>query len=463
MKKSQAIGLILCAAILIGMNFVPESIGLSRAGISTLGILIAIIIALVLEVLPLGVSCLVGISLMVFFRTVPSLASALSGYTTSILYLVLVTFGLSVAITKVPLSKRLMVFLIKLFGKKTNNILLSIMFCAAVLSSIMSNTATTAVLISVVLNFLDIYTDSEEKKRSGRAFMIGLPIASMIGGAMTPAGCPMNVIGMEFLNNAGITITFVQWMAVGIPIAMIALFIAWFLTAKVFKPAELTEKQIDDYIASLNIPKEMSGKERYVLVVILGLFFVWILSSWFPVLNITCTGIIGFAFLFLPGYEVMTWKEYTENVSWTSFFLIGTMMSLGNALAANGASDWIVNLFFKNDMHMALPILIAMICIVVFVLLIPIPIGPVLVTMLGAPFITLSQSWGFSPAFLILPLVICASCCFILPLDTVPLLTYSTGYYKMTDMPKISVILQLCITVLIAIWLPIILPILGFH
>lgn len=185
MKKSQAIGLVLCAMILIGMNLVPESIGLSRAGINTLGILIAIIIALVLEVLPLGVSCLVGISLMVFFRTVPSLASALSGYTTSILYLVLVTFGLSVAITKVPLSKRLMVFLINLFGKKTNNILLSIMFCAAVLSSIMSNTATTAVLISVVLNFLDIYTDSEEKKRSGKAFMIGLPIASMIGGAMT--------------------------------------------------------------------------------------------------------------------------------------------------------------------------------------------------------------------------------------------------------------------------------------
>lgn len=273
----------------------------------------------------------------------------------------------------------------------------------------------------------------------------------------------MNVIGMEFLNNAGITITFVQWMAVGIPIAMVALFVAWFLTAKVFKPAELTEKQIDDYIASLNIPKEMSGKEKYVLTVILGLFFVWILSSWFPVLNITCTGIIGFAFLFFPGYEVMTWKEYTENVSWTSFFLIGTMMSLGNALAANGASDWIVNLFFKNDMNMALPIIILLISLVVFVLLIPIPIGPVLVTMLGAPFISLAGSWGFSPAFLILPLVICASCCFILPLDTVPLLTYSTGYYKMTDMPKVSVMLQLLIAVLIAVWLPIILPILGFH
>ncbi len=462
MKKSQAVGLVLCAGILIGMNVVPESIGLSRAGINTLGILIAIIIALVLEVLPLGVSCLLGISLMVFFGTVPNLASALSGYTTSILFLVLVTFGLSEAITKVPLSRRLMVFLIRLFGKKTNNILLSVMFSAAVLSSIMSNTATTAVLISVVLNFLDIYTDAEEKKRSGKAFMIGLPIASMIGGAMTPAGCPMNVIGIEYLSQAGIEITFVQWMAVGIPISMIALFVAWKLTVLVFRPAELTEQQIDLYIQSLNIPKSFSFKEKYVLTVITALFSLWILSSWFPVLNITTVGIVGFAFLFLPGMNIMTWREYTESVSWTSFFLIGTMMSLGNALVSNGASDWIVNLLFGRELQLALPLLIAVICLVVFLLLIPIPIGPVLVTMLGMPFISLAESWGFSPAYLIFPLVVCASCCFILPLDTVPLLSYSTGYYKMTDMPKVSVVIQLCITLLIALWLPVILPVLGF-
>ncbi len=462
MKKSQAIGLVLCIVILTGMNFIPESIGLGRAGINTLGILIAIIIALVLEVLPLGVSCLLGISLMVFFGAVPNLATALSGYTSSILYLVLVTFGLSVAITKVPLSKRLMVGLIRMFGKKTDRILLSVMFCAAVLSSIMSNTATTAVLTTVVLRFLDIYEDSEEKMRSGRAFMIGLPIASMIGGGMTPAGCAINVIGIELLEEAGVTITFAQWMAVGIPVAMIALFIAWKLAAVIFKPAELSEEQIDGYVESLHIPDKLSGKEIYVLAVILSLFVLWILSSWFPVLNITVVGIVGFAFLFLPGMEVMTWKEYTENVSWTSFFLIGTMMSLGNALVSNGASHWIVGLFFREDMSAALPMIVAMICLVVFVLLIPIPIGPVLATMLGVPLLSLAETWGISPVYLILPLAICASCCFILPLDTVPLLTYSTGYYKMTDMPKISVILQLCITVLLSVWLPIILPVLGF-
>ena len=95
-------------------------------------------------------------------------------------------------------------------------------------------------------------------------------------------------------------------------------------------------------------------------------------------------------------------------------------------------------------------------------LLIPIPIGPALISMLGGPFISLAEAWGYSPTLLILPLVICAACCFLLPLDTVPLLTYATGYYKMTDMPKVSIPIQIVLVVLVAIWVPIGLMILGY-
>lgn len=195
--------------------------------------------------------------------------------------------------------------LIKLFGTKIKNILFAFMLCAALLSSIMSNVATTAVLISVVLNFLNVYQDETKRRSSGEAFMIGLPIASMIGGMMTPAGSPLNILGIDFL-------------------------------------------------------------------------------------------------------------------------------------------------------------IVAMISALVFLLLIPIPIGPALITMLGGPFITLAKVWGISATVLIVPLVICASCCFLLSLDTVPLLTYATGYYKMTDMPKVSVAIQLVILVCVSIWAPIALGFCGF-
>ena len=138
------------------------------------------------------------------------------------------------------------------------------------------------------------------------------------------------------------------------------------------------------------------------------------------------------------------------------------MMSLGNALSANGVSEWLVAILFSNDISLPVFLIVALISVIVFVLLIPIPIGPALISMLGGPFISLAEAWGYSPTLLILPLVICAACCFLLPLDTVPLLTYATGYYKMTDMPKVSIPIQIVLVVLVAIWVPIGLMILGY-
>ena len=50
----------------------------------------------------------------------------------------------------------------------------------------------------------------------------------------------------------------------------------------------------------------------------------------------------------------------------------------------------------------------------------------------------------------------CATCCFLFPIDVVPLLTYGYGYYEMADMPKSNAIIQVILCLLSAIWLPVI-------
>jgi len=461
MKRTQIIGAVLAVAVLVGMFFVPESIGLSRQGINTLGVLIAIIIALVTEPLPIGITCMLGVALCVIFGAVENISQALSGYTNHIIFFVLISFGISEAIAKVPLSQRLLLLLIRIFGTKINRILLALMICAAIMSSIMSNVATTAVLISVVISFLKVYDDAPSRQTTGRAFMIGLPIASMLGGMITPAGSPLNLLGMDFLVQAGTPISFVQWMFIGTPIAIISILFSWYVIVKVFKPIELKEGKLEAYITSMNIPKHFDFQEKSVAAIVAVMLILWILSSWFRTLNVTVVGTIGFSLFFLPGIQVLNWKEYTQKVSWASFFLMGTMMSLGNALSANGVSDWLIQIIFPESMNMPLFLIVLFISIIVFLLLLPIPIGPALISMLGSPFIVLAGTWGLHPALLLLPLVICAASCFLLPLDTVPLLTYVTGYYKMADMPKVSIPIQLVLALLVALWIPTALSLLG--
>ena len=68
---------------------------------------------------------------------------------------------------------------------------------------------------------------------------------------------------------------------------------------------------------------------------------------------------------------------------------------------------------------------------------------------------------GISPALGMAAFGLCAANCYLLPLDTVPLMTYATGYYKMFDMPKVTLLIQIIMVVLCSFWLMLIGPLMG--
>ncbi|SNS97813.1 solute carrier family 13 (sodium-dependent dicarboxylate transporter), member 2/3/5 [Anaerovirgula multivorans] len=462
MKKVQVIGLLLAITILIGMNFIPTGNILTEAGRNTLGILIAILILLITEPIPIGVTCILGIGLLVLFKAVSGIPEALNGYTNPIVFFVLVSFGISAAITKVPLSKRLLVKIMSFFGKDVKMILLSIMICAALISSIVSNVATTAIFITITLQFLNIYKDESERKSTGKSFMIGLPVASMIGGMITPAGSSLNLMSINLLEQlTGIKITFVQWMVCGIPIVTIMLPLAWLIIIKVYPPVELSSEDIRKYIETLYVPSRLNFSERYVLSLVSIMFALWVLSSWIPAFNITLVAIVGFSFLFLPKISILTWQEFLDSVSWAAFFLVGTIISIGNSLVANGVSNWIAATIFPDTIHFPIYGMVFVVGVAVFFMLIFVPVAPALISMLVAPLIDLAGAANISPVLMIMTLGLCVANCYLLPLDTVPLLTYMTGYYKISEMSRSTGLIQVCMVMIVTIWLPIALSILG--
>lgn len=96
--------------------------------------------------------------------------------------------------------------------------------CAPLVLSVMSNVPTCTVFMVIGLGFLELYENPDDKERTGRAFMIGIPVATMIGGMITPVGSSINLLAISLLEeHTGQTITFVQWMLVGIPLALVLL------------------------------------------------------------------------------------------------------------------------------------------------------------------------------------------------------------------------------------------------
>ncbi|MEG2286004.1 MAG: sodium:sulfate symporter, partial [Eubacterium sp.] len=99
--------------------------------------------------------------------------------------------------------------------------------------------------------------------------------------------------------------------------------------------------------------------------------------------------------------------------------------------------------------------IVFIVCLIVFVMLLVIPVAPALIAVLAPAMISFAVTTNSSPAILVMAMGICASNCYLFPLDTVPLITYSTGYYSMMDMPKSTFFIQLTLGILVALWLPI--------
>lgn len=464
-RKLQIVGIIAAAVILAGMFLVPTSEALPYEARNTLGVLLAVVILLITEAFPLGIVCLSAISMLYFFGCVKTVPEALSGFTNATLFFLLASFGISEALTAVPVSTRLLLVLMKKFGRNINQMLFAVMLVTAAISSVISNVAAAAMFIPLVNNFMCIYDDEESRRRSRRAFMIALPVASMIGGMVTPAGSSISILTISMLEKyTGTTIPFVHWMLMGAPLAIIMLPVAWFFCARVLKPAPLTEKQIADYAKELKtqIPAKMTKKEIYVLSVVLVLLVLWILSSWVPFLQVAAVSLAGLLLLFLPGKAaVLTWKDFTRSVSLPAFLLMGTMISIGNIVTSSGLGAWISQVIFPSGFVSVTPLVIAFVALMTFVLLIPIPVSAALITMLAGPLIAFCESVGVSPVLIMAAFGLCASNCYLLPLDTVPLMTFSTGAYGMFDMPKATVWIQIVMIIVSSLWLSVVGLILG--
>ena len=460
MNKKQLIGIIGAVLVLIVSMFLPAMGDISQVGMRTVGMLAAFLILLVTEALPVVVISLMFCALMPLLGVVPSFGKALSGYAEPIVFFTLASFGIAAALTTIPLSRRILRALLRAFGKNVGQVLLSMMAACALLSSIVSNVPTCAIFMAIALDFIKLYDNEQDRRKTGRMFMIAIPVASMIGGMMTPAGSSINLLAMGQLEtHAGLEITFVQWMMAGIPLTLVMIPLAWWTMCKVYKPAEVTTEQIKSFISSMDIPDQMDSKERKVCVITIVMLALWIASSWVKSINVMIVAMLGCCVMFLPGVEVLDVKTFLRENSWDAFFLVGSVISIAKAMIDNGVSAAIANAI--PAMNVSLPVLLAFTAVLIFLTLVIIPVATSMIPIMAVPLIAIATGAGVNPALIMLAAALCAGNCYLLPLDTVPLITYAKGYYSMTDMAKSTAFLQIAMVILCALWLPLVGSLMG--
>ena len=103
------------------------------------------------------------------------------------------------------------------------------MAATALLSGLVSNTATVLMLLPVAVSLAQRCTD-DRRLRSG--FVLALAYAGSIGGVGTLIGTPPNAI----LADEAPQVTFANWALVGTPFVLLALPAAWFVVTRIALP-----------------------------------------------------------------------------------------------------------------------------------------------------------------------------------------------------------------------------------
>lgn len=446
LKKIGAVISVLMLAAAFGMKIIGGEPAVPWISIV---VMLLFLIVLICEVLPVTLVCILMLGFMPVLGVTKDFNTALVGFSNQVVFFIFASFGIATALMKVPLSKRILKFLLLKFGKNSKLFVLSFMICTSLVSTVISNVPTCAVFIAIILEMLNLMPE-DEKKQTGKTFMIGIPIASMIGGVVTPAGSSINLLAINLLQGStDYDVTFIEWMLFGLPLAAIILPFAWFILVKVFPPADIKKENIDKFINDLKVPEKIIPEEKRAIIIFSTIFILWLSSSWIRSINIMVVSLIGCGVICMPKIGMLSVKEFINKVSWDSFFLVGTVLSLGSALVKNGVIDKAIQ--FLPSFGGSQVLVLACVALCSFIFLVFIPVAPSFVTIFAPIVIHIALNANINPALTIMICAMCAGNAYLLPLDTVALLSFGHGYYKMFEMSKVTYIVQIAMVVVMSV------------
>jgi solute carrier family 13 (sodium-dependent dicarboxylate transporter), member 2/3/5 len=458
--KPKLLGLALAASVVALSAILPAPEGLSVAAKNLVGVFCVAMILWVTEAIPIAATALLVIVLQPLLH-VTTVGAAASGFMSPVFFFVVAMFCIAEVVQSSGLARRFALALLERARGDSRRVVLAFMVGAAAMSTIVSDVPVAAVWMSMALPLLAQAGAEPGRSALGKALMIGIPVAAFIGGVGTPAGSSINILGLHQLEQFGkVKVSFVQWMALGLPMVLVLTPLAWLTIVGCFPPEVASVGSVEQTRRERSDLPRLSSAERKVLMLLGAMIVLWVASSWVRAIDTTVVALGGAIAMFLPGVNLLTWPRAQRAIGWDAVLLIGGVTSLGAAAASSGLATYLVS-ELPNMQGWPIYAVVALLSLVAVLIHLPLPVNPAVVGVLVPPIALMALSWGKSPALFGLPVVITASCAMLLPLDAVTVITYSKGYYRMTDMLLPGAIISLLWVLMMTAVMAFVAPLVG--
>jgi sodium-dependent dicarboxylate transporter 2/3/5 len=240
-------------------------------------------------------------------------------------------FVLALAAKQHGLDKVLADRLLRPFTGSSSRLLLGVISVTALLSMWMSNTATAAMMLAVMLPIAKSLPDSA---RMRTALVLGVAFGANIGGMATIIGSPPNAIAALALSNAGHPVRFFDWMLLALPLVVVALLLLWL----VLRPlCDVEIRSLDPFKGG---PRPFDWRMAVIVATFSTCVLLWIGEPLhgIPAAVVALLPVVVFTFLSIirPGD--------LARLDWSVLLLVAGGIALGDGMKLTGLSDWMVGL-----------------------------------------------------------------------------------------------------------------------
>lgn len=420
--------------------------GMPREAVYMSGIFVLAAVLWVTEALPLFATALLVIALEIILLANPGgwahlgfEEGASPGYgvflgaiADPVIILFFGGFLLAHAATKQGVDRAMAGLILRLFRGRPLQVIFGLMAVTAVFSMFMSNTATTAMMLTLVAPML-VQIESGDRLRKG--IVLAVPFGANVGGMGTPIGSPPNAVAVGFLRSAGVEVSFLEWMLIAVPLMIGILVTAWVLLV-IFFGAKASE-------ARLEPPEQtMNARGWFVVAVFAVTVGLWLTETLHglptavvaqvPIVAFTATGILG--------------RTDVNGLNWDILLLIAGGLALGMGMELTGLDRFIVDLLVAGGSFILIILVVATLLLSTFM---SNTAAANLILPLGISFAAASAD-DTAVAIIGISIALTASASMALPISTPPnAMAYAQGEFDTRDIAVVGSIVGILTALLI--------------
>ncbi len=380
-------------------------------------------------------------------------ADVAAAYGNPLILLMLGGFLLSAAMEQSGVHRRIALWMVNWVGGNSGRrLVFGFMIASAVLSMWISNSATTLMLLPIVMAVVGQIND----RKVTVALVLGIAYAASIGGIGTPIGTPPNLVFMKIYHETtGVEPTFVQWMGWALPVTLIMLpLTGWWLTRGLSKDLKIKLPEVGEW--------RSEEKRALTIFIITATFWItrkqpwggW--SGWLTMetANDASVALLGAIAMFVwprgGGQEgtLLHWDN-ARKIPWGILILFAGGVCLASAFQSSGLSTLLGN---SIGGLRTLPVLVLVLVICLSVtFLTELTSNTATATLLMPILAAIANANEIEPALLMVPATMSASFAFMLPVATAPnAIVFGSGELTINRMVRAGIVLNLMGVVVVA-------------